>query len=130
MRFCCGKIILDKTIVRWYGLGGAFHNVGLPMYVDLDRKPDSGCEVQDAACVTSRIMIQIKVVDRAEEEHRKEKESNLPASYTGLKHGTKITLKLLKPWNKTGRRAIVDSYFASDEFFSCVGHFGVNLKNS
>ena len=108
-----GTIIVDETMVRWYGMGGLYVEDGLPMYVSMDRKPDSGLEVQDACCVDSNIMIQIKVVDRAEEEERREKEKNLPPSYTDLNHGTKVLLELLEPWKKKEKLVLADSYFAS-----------------
>ena len=39
-------LVIDESIARWYGLGGNWINIGLPMYVDIDRKPESGCEIQ------------------------------------------------------------------------------------
>ncbi|KAL9179705.1 hypothetical protein ACHAXT_008995 [Thalassiosira profunda] len=110
-----GELVIDETIVRWYGLCGAYVNIGLPQYVEMERKPDNGMELQDVACVESKVMLQLKVVDAAEEEARREKDLDLPESYTGLKHGTKVTLELVEPWNRTGRLLVGDSYFGSVE---------------
>ena len=38
------------------------------MCVAIDRKPVNGCEIQNACCGRSRIMMQIKIVETAEEE--------------------------------------------------------------
>ena len=41
--------------------------MGLPMYVAiLDRKPEDGLEIQNAACAHSGIMYQLKIVKMAE----------------------------------------------------------------
>lgn len=131
-----GDVCADESMIRWYGLGGAFVQLGLPMYVAMERKPDNGAEIQNVACVESNIMMQLKYVDAEEEEAAKEKEHN-GDEYDGLNHGkyisrmsfhmcishivsfclytlgTKVLLQLLKPWDNTDRNAIADSYFAS-----------------
>ena len=33
------------SISRWHGLGDHWINIGLPMYVAIDRKPESACEI-------------------------------------------------------------------------------------
>ena len=38
------------------------------MYVAIDRKPDNGCEIQDAYCGRSKIMITLKLVKTVTEE--------------------------------------------------------------
>eukprot|EP00542_Grammatophora_oceanica_P010949 CAMPEP_0194045412 /NCGR_PEP_ID=MMETSP0009_2-20130614/16765_1 /TAXON_ID=210454 /ORGANISM="Grammatophora oceanica, Strain CCMP 410" /LENGTH=100 /DNA_ID=CAMNT_0038690263 /DNA_START=168 /DNA_END=467 /DNA_ORIENTATION=+ len=43
-------ICADESMSRWYGQGGHWINIGLPMYVAIDRKPENGCEIQNAAC--------------------------------------------------------------------------------
>jgi Transposase IS4 len=43
-------ICVDESMARWYGQGGHWINMGLPMYVAIDRKPENGCEIQNAAC--------------------------------------------------------------------------------
>ena len=39
-------ICVDESISRWYGQGGSWINMGLPMYVAIDRKPENGCEIK------------------------------------------------------------------------------------
>jgi hypothetical protein len=60
-------ICVDESISRWYGLGGSWINSGLPMYVAQDRKPENGCEIQNAADGVSGIMMQLKLVKGGEE---------------------------------------------------------------
>ena len=55
----------DESISRWYGLGGHWINMGLPMYVAMDRKPEDGLEIQDCCCAKSGIMCQLKLVKTA-----------------------------------------------------------------
>jgi hypothetical protein len=54
-----GHLEADKTVVRWYGKGGAFVDTGLPMYLALERKPDNSGEIQNLADVASGIMLPI-----------------------------------------------------------------------
>jgi Transposase IS4 len=51
-------ICADESISRWYGLGGHWINMGLPMYVAIDRKPEDGLEIQDTCCAKRGIMFQ------------------------------------------------------------------------
>ena len=62
------KICVDETVVRWYGMGGDWINMGLPMYVAIDRKPENGAEIQDACCGESGIMCRLKLVETARHE--------------------------------------------------------------
>jgi Transposase IS4 len=59
------KICADESISRWYGLGGHWINIGLPMYVAMDRKPEDGCEIQNCCCGNSGIMMQLRLVKTA-----------------------------------------------------------------
>jgi len=102
-------ICIDESMSKWYGLGGHWINMGLPMYVAMERKPVSGCEIQNACCARSRIMLRLKLVQSAEEEnaHATEDES-------GLLHGINVMLELLDPWKSSGERIVcADSYYAS-----------------
>jgi hypothetical protein len=58
-------ICVDESMSRWYGLGGHWINMGLPMYVAMDRKPEDGLEIQNACCARSGIMFQLKLVKTA-----------------------------------------------------------------
>ena len=60
------EICVDESMVRWYGLGGSWINMGLPMYVAIDRKPENGLEIQDACCAMSNIMLRLKLVKSAD----------------------------------------------------------------
>ena len=36
---------MDESISRWYGHGGDWINIGLPMYVAMERKPENGAGI-------------------------------------------------------------------------------------
>lgn len=38
-------IYVVESISRWYGVGGSWTDIALPQYVQLDRKPGSGCAI-------------------------------------------------------------------------------------
>jgi len=57
----------DESISRWYGLGGHWINMGLPMYISLDRKPEDGAEIQNVCDGHSNIMLRLKLVKSAQE---------------------------------------------------------------
>jgi len=69
-------ICVDESISRWYGQGGHWINAGLPCYVSIDRKPENGCEIQNAACGKSGVMLQLKLVKHTEEEAAGDQEDN------------------------------------------------------
>ena len=48
--FPSDEICVDKLMSQWYGQGGHWINHSLPMYVAIHRKPENGCEIQNAAC--------------------------------------------------------------------------------
>ena len=103
------RIYCDESMSKLYGLGGHWINIGLPMYVAMDRKPVNGCEIQNILCGRSQIMMQIKLVETAEEEN-----VNQEVYDYGQLHGTKVMLDLLTPWHNDGDRLVcADSYFAS-----------------
>ena len=104
------RICGDESISRWYGLGGDWMNKGLPLYIAMDRKPDNGCEIQDACDGRSKVMIALKLVKGAREESRIAQDEGNTDS--GL-HGTKVLKELVLPWSHSGRVVVADSYFAS-----------------
>lgn len=106
-------ICVDESISRWYGLGGHWINMGLPQYVAIDRKPENGCEIQDACCGRSGVMIRIKIVETADAHADEEHDSD--DTNDGLNHGTIIIKELVSPWIGSGVTRVVcaDSYFAS-----------------
>lgn len=46
----------------WYGLGSNLINIGLPMHVDVDRKPEYGCKIQNLCDEQSEIMLRLLLV--------------------------------------------------------------------
>ena len=58
---------MDESISRWYGLGEHCINFDLHNYVAMDRKPENGCEIQNACNRKSKIMIQLKLVKGAQD---------------------------------------------------------------
>ena len=111
------KICVDESIIRWYGVGGDWINMGLPFYVALERKPENGCEVQNACDGKSGIMMRLKIVKKPETEALYvAAQTQATPSVEDLGHGTEVLLELLHPWKKArGQRRCVaaDSYFAS-----------------
>ena len=41
------RLCVNEIFQRWYGLGGDWINLGLPHYVHMDLKQDSGFKIQD-----------------------------------------------------------------------------------
>ncbi|KAG7369876.1 transposase IS4 [Nitzschia inconspicua] len=98
---------VDESISRWYGQGGHWINMGLPMYVAIDRKPKNGCEIQNAACGQCGVMLRLKLVKTAAEESTTTHVHN-----DGLQHGTAVLKFLVAPWRFSRRIVCADSYFA------------------
>ena len=61
-------ICVDESMSRWYVIGGNCINDGLPKYIVIDRNPESGCEIQNAADVVSGIIMQLNLVETSSEE--------------------------------------------------------------
>lgn len=100
-------ICVDESISRWYGLGGSWINIGLPHYVAIDRKPENGCEIQDAACGVSGVMLRLKLVKSEEEAE------GIAEGDAELAHGTRIAKFLVEPWAGSDQIVCADLYFAS-----------------
>ena len=92
-------ICVGESISRWYGQGGDWTNYRLPHYVAIDRKSESGCEIQDSCCGVSGIMMRLKVVKQ--EEDYSDRESNEDSSTLG--YGIKVLKELISPWTEAGR---------------------------
>jgi hypothetical protein len=99
-------ICVDESISRWYGLGGSWIDKGLPHYVAIDRKPESGCEIQNSACGRSGVMLQLKLVVSKEDEDFEDVDED-------MLHGTKVLSELVAAWAGSKRIVCADSYFAS-----------------
>ena len=106
--FPSDEICVDESMSRWYGQGGHWINHGLPMYVAIDRKPENGCEIQNAACGRSGVIIRLKIVKTAEEDF-----ASAETDDDGNNHGTNVLKFLVEPWVRTDRCICADSYFAS-----------------
>ena len=106
--FPSDEICVDESMSQWYGQGGHWINHGLPMYVAIDRKPENGCEIHNAACGRSGVMIRLKIVKTAEEEN-----ASVETDDDGNNHGTNVLKFLVEPWVRTDRCICADSYFAS-----------------
>jgi Transposase IS4 len=115
-------ICVDESISRWYGQGGHWINIGLPHYVAIDRKPENGCEIQNAACGRSGIMLNVALVTTAEDEAARSTESHSAS----VGHGTAVLSRLVAPWAGSWRVVCADSYFASVEAARYI--LGMGLK--
>jgi len=101
-------ICVDKSMCKWYGQGGHWILRGMPMYVAIDRKPENGCEIQNAACGRSGIMLRLSVDTTAD--HLQE---DVTGEEEDFPHGTAVLRKLVAPWTGTKRVVCADSNFAS-----------------
>ena len=100
-------ICADESILRWHGQGGHLIHLGLPMYVEMDRKSENGADIHNYACGRSGIMMRLSILKSAKnEEDHKYGRDNLP-------HGTKMMKELVMPWDNTDRIVFADSYFVS-----------------
>ena len=61
-------ICADDSISRWYGQGGNWINLGLIIYVEMDRKPENGAEIHNDTCRRSEIMMRLRIVKSARSE--------------------------------------------------------------
>jgi hypothetical protein len=104
-------ICVDESMSRWYGQGGHWINHGLPQYVAIDRKPENGCEIQNAACGRSGVMLRLKLVKGVDLPGAEEEEFG--ANETSLLHGTNVLKQVVSPWFGSNRIVCADSYFAS-----------------
>ena len=120
------RICVDESISRWYGQGGEWITIGVPHYVAINCKPESGCKIQNAACAESGIMIRLKLVKSKREENSIEDEQNNDED-DGINHGTKVLMDLVAPWTFTDRIICADSYFASKQSADMLMKFGLRF---
>jgi Transposase IS4 len=76
-------------------------------YDSIDRKPESGCELQNTGCGNAGVLRRLKLVVSAEDEAASH------ASHPEILHGTKLLTDLVRPWAGSVRVICADSYFAS-----------------
>ena len=107
---------------RWYGQGSHWINHGLPMYVAIDRKPENGCEIQNAACGCSGEMIRLKIVKTAEAEN-----ANAVTDDDSNNHGTNVLKFLVEPWVRMDCCVCADSYFVSVNAVTVMRTMGLHF---
>ena len=93
---------------RWYGLRGGWINIGIPIYIAIDHKPENGCKIQNSACGNSGVMLRLLIFKSAEDSDIHTLEND-----EGIAHGTSILKCLCLPWDNTRCRVCADSYFDS-----------------
>jgi Transposase IS4 len=102
------RICVDESMSRWYGAGRFWINVGLPQYIAIDRNPENGCEIQNAACGRSGVMMRLKLVKTPESG-----DASHGQDLDGIAHSTAVFTELVGPWAMSNRVVYADSYFAS-----------------
>ena len=102
---------VDESMSRWYGQGGHWINHGLPQYVAIDRKPENGCKIQNAACGRSGVMLRLKLVKGVDLSG--EDDDGIEGNENSLLHGTNVLKQVVSPWFGSNRIVCADSYFAS-----------------
>ena len=61
-------ICADESISRWYGQGVHWINLGLTMYVAIDRNLENGSDIQNSACGRSGIIMRLRIMKSAKNE--------------------------------------------------------------
>lgn len=115
------SLCVDESFSRWYGKGGSWINIGLPLFIVMDRKPDDGCELWSCCCGTTGVMLQLMVVKSEEDRHSEllsEKKYN---------HGTTILSSLTSSWTGSKRLVVADSYFSSVEAATLLKECNLNF---
>ena len=92
------------------------------MYVAINRKPENGCEIQNAACGHSGVMIRLKVVKTAEEEN-----ASVVTDDDSNNHGTNVLKFLVEPWVRMDRCVCADSYFTSVNAVTVMRTMGLHF---
>ena len=122
-------ICVDESISRWYGLGGHWINIGLPLYVAMDRKPENGAEIQDCCDGRSKIMLRLRLVKGVREDERQAAAAAAAGEgedQDGL-HGTRVMKELVSPWKNTNRIIAADSYFTSVPCVEVMSNLGLRM---
>ena len=86
------SICVDASMSIWYGIGGHCFKSSFPQYIEIDRNPENGCEIHNAADGVSGIMMQLKLAKNSSEE-----DLHYPEEHDGLLYGTNGMLNLLQP---------------------------------
>jgi len=73
----------NQSMRKWYGQRGGWCDLGVPMYVAIDSKPQNGCDIQNTACGRSGIMLYLQLMTTAGDQ-RSDLLSLRAACFTGL----------------------------------------------
>jgi len=92
------------------------------MYVSIDRKLKSGCEIQYVAYGGSGIKLRLRVVTTAADQH-----AHSSPDESRLLQMTAALYRLFGPWAETRIIACADSYFASVEPVSSLMVMGLRF---
>ena len=106
----------DELFFCWCGIGGDWTNLGPPMCVACERKPENGCKIQSTCCDDFGVICHLKVHESARAmtvATAKSSAWNGAALWSLLNSRTKDTLHLVLSWTKTGRVVVADLHFAS-----------------
>ena len=87
------SIRVDESMSIWYRILGHWINAGFPQYIAIDRKPENGCEIHNAADGVFDIMMQLKLVKTSSEE-----DLHSPEEHYVLLHVTKVMLNIFQTW--------------------------------
>jgi Transposase IS4 len=104
-------ICVNESMSCWYAQGGHWINHGLPQYIAIHRKPENGCEIQNAACGISGVMLRLKLVKGVN--LLGVEEENFADNNNSLLHGMQVLMHVGLPWSGLNCIACADSYFAS-----------------
>ena len=67
--------------------------------MEIDRKPENGCEIQDSCCGVSGIMMRLKIVKEEEDYSSTDTEGEGAV----ILHGVKVLKELIGSWTGSGR---------------------------
>ena len=99
---------MDKFISRWCGLGGGWINIGLPVYISNDCKPENGYEIHNSACGKSGVILRLLIVKSEEYLDLRTIEND-----EFISHGTSNLKYLCLSWANTRLGVCAESYLAS-----------------
>ena len=99
-------ICIDESDSRCYGRSGSYISKGLPNYVQLNRKPESGTEIKNTSCGRSGIMVQLELVKSVIQRRN-------AAFDNDMNSNTALVCRLVQSWAGSERIVCGDSFFAS-----------------
>ena len=82
---------------------GDWFNIGLPHYIDINRNPENGLEVQNSAYGECEIMMGLNLVKGGSDHDNIE---------NGVTNGAAVLMELVLPWLNTHRIVYAERYFS------------------